>query len=178
MLGGALTYDQGVGAVRDGQIGGSLPGWADGQYAAWMRLALNEASLAADDVPVGAVVVDGSGEIIGRGHNVREVDGDPTGHAEIVALRAAGASLHTWRLSGCTLVVTLEPCVMCAGALIAARVDRVVFGAFDPKAGACGSVWDLPRDRSSLHQPEVVACVLEIECQTSLLEFFKGRRLG
>ncbi len=156
----------------------SLPGWADGRYAAWMRLALDEAALAADDVPVGAVVVDVLGHVIGRGHNVREADGDPTGHAEIVALRAAGASLHTWRLNGCTLVVTLEPCVMCAGALIAARVDRVVFGAFDPKAGACGSMWDLTRDRFSLHQPEVVAGVLEVECQTPLSDFFTGRRLG
>lgn len=163
-------------AVRDGQIGGSLPGWADGRYAAWMRLALNEASLAVDDVPVGAVVVDSTGEVVGRGHNVREADGDPTGHAEIVALREAGASLHTWRLSGCTLVVTLEPCVMCAGALIAARLDRVVFGAFDSKAGACGSVWDLARDRASLHRPEVVAGVAEQECAVMLSEFFDQRR--
>lgn len=141
-----------------------------------MQLALAEASLAADDVPVGAVVVDGSGAVIGRGHNVREDGVDPTGHAEIVALREAGASLHTWRLSSCTLVVTLEPCVMCAGALIAARVDRVVFGAFDAKAGACGSIWDLPRDRASLHQPEVVAGVAEQECAAMLSEFFDQRR--
>ncbi len=121
-------------------------------------------------------MVDGSGAVIGRGHNVREAGVDPTGHAEIVALREAGASLHSWRLSGCTLVVTLEPCVMCAGALIAARVDRVVFGAFDAKAGACGSIWDLPRDRASLHQPEVVAGVAEQECAAMLSEFFDQRR--
>ena len=129
-----------------------------------------------DDVPVGAVVLDASGQMIGRGHNVREAHGDPTGHAEIVALRAAGASLNTWRLSGCTLVVTLEPCVMCAGALIAARVDRVVFGAFDPKAGACGSVWDLARDRASLHRPEVVSGVAERVCALMLSQFFDRSR--
>ncbi len=163
-------------AARDGQSEGSLPGWSDGRYAAWMYLALAEASLAADDVPVGAVVVDGFGVVIGRGHNVREADVDPTGHAEIVALREAGASLHTWRLIGCTLVVTLEPCAMCAGALIAARVDRVVFGAFDAKAGACGSIWDLPRDRGSLHRPEVVAGIAEHDCALMLSKFFDQRR--
>ncbi|MGB3829410.1 MAG: nucleoside deaminase [Ornithinimicrobium sp.] len=149
-----------------------------------MRLALAEAAatttvtIGAADVPVGAVVVDADGEVIGGGHNVREAEDDPTGHAEIVALRAAGADRHTWRLDGCTLVVTLEPCAMCAGAAVLSRVDRVVFGAFDPKAGACGSVWDLTRDRTSLHRPEVVAGVLEQECQARLLEFFQARRLG
>lgn len=165
-------------AAAEERGGRSLPGWADGRYADWMRLALDEAARSGDDVPVGAVVIDAVGGVIGRGHNVREADHDPTGHAEIVALRAAGASLHTWRLSGCTLVVTLEPCVMCTGALIAARVERVVFGAFDAKAGACGSMWDLARDSNSLHKPEVVAGVLEGECQAPLLEFFKGHRLG
>ncbi|MGB3761901.1 MAG: nucleoside deaminase, partial [Ornithinimicrobium sp.] len=113
-----------------------------------MRLALVHAGGAAEsaDVPVGAVVVDVDGAVVGRGHNVREALDDPTGHAEIVALRAAGADRHTWRLAGCTLVVTLEPCVMCTGAAVLARVDRVVFGAFDPTAGACGSLWDLARD--------------------------------
>lgn len=159
-------------------VGAALPGWAGQGYDAWMRLALAQAASVADDVPVGAVVVDAEGVVIGRGHNVREADGDPTGHAEIVALRAAGASRHTWRLSGCTLVVTLEPCAMCAGAAVLSRVDRVVFGAFDLKAGACGSVWDLTRDRRALHRPEVVAGVLEHECQTQLVEFFKARRLG
>ncbi|MGC1208014.1 MAG: tRNA adenosine(34) deaminase TadA [Ornithinimicrobium sp.] len=145
-----------------------------------MRLAIEQASSAveSDDVPVGAVVVDSMGVVIGRGHNVREAAADPTGHAEILALREAGASAHTWRLAGCTLIVTLEPCAMCAGAAVLSRVDRVVFGAFDGKAGACGSVWDLTRDRSSLHRPEVVAGVLEQECQALLMEFFQARRLG
>ncbi len=129
-------------------------------------------------MPVGAIVVDEHGDVIGRGHNVRESAADPTGHAEVVALRSAGGSRHTWRLGGCTLVVTLEPCAMCAGASVLSRVDRVVFGAFDAKAGACGSVWDLTRDRNSLHRPEVVAGVLEQECKAQLLEFFKARRLG
>ncbi|MGB3257465.1 MAG: nucleoside deaminase [Ornithinimicrobium sp.] len=145
-----------------------------------MRLALAQAGLATGsaDVPVGAVVVDAEGVVVGRGHNVREALADPTGHAEVVALRAAGADRHTWRLAGCTLVATLEPCVMCTGAAVLARVDRVVFGAFDPKAGACGSLWDLARHRDSLHRPEVVGGVLERECQAQLLEFFRARRLG
>ncbi|MGB3186401.1 MAG: nucleoside deaminase [Ornithinimicrobium sp.] len=153
-----------------------------------MRLALSQANAASGgngddvagsaDVPVGAVVLDRTGEVMGVGHNVREADHDPTGHAEVVALRAAGESLHTWRLSGCTLVVTLEPCAMCAGAALLARVDRIVFGAFDAKAGACGSVWDLPRDRRALHRAEVVAGVLESQCQAVLSQFFAARRLG
>ncbi|MGB5952483.1 MAG: nucleoside deaminase [Ornithinimicrobium sp.] len=171
----------------------ALPGWAAQGYAAWMRRALSQASLVAPaedgpaaasdepagpvDVPVGAVVIDALGEVIGQGHNIREAGDDPTGHAEIVALRGAGERLHTWRLSGCTLVVTLEPCAMCAGAALLGRVDRIVFGAFDAKAGACGSVWDLPRDRRSLHWAEVVAGVLESDCQAQLSEFFAARRL-
>ena len=111
------------------------------------------------DVPVGAVVVDATGAIVGRGHNVREATGDPTGHAEIVALRAAAAARGEWRLDGCTLVVTLEPCTMCAGALVLARVPRLVFGAYDPKAGAVGSLWDVVRDRRLNHRPEVVSGV-------------------
>lgn len=162
-----------------------LPGWAAQGYDAWMRAALQQAGAANDpkegsaseDVPVGALVIDDAGEVIGSGHNVREALGDPAGHAEIVALRGAGERLRTWRLSGCTLVVTLEPCAMCAGAALLARVDRIVFGAFDAKAGACGSVWDLPRDRASLHRPEVVAGVLEPDCQAVLAEFFATRRL-
>jgi len=144
-----------------------------------MRRALAQGarSASSSDVPVGAVVVDGAGEPIGLGQNVRERDGDPTGHAEMLALRQAGAARSAWRLDGCTLVVTLEPCVMCAGAAVASRVDRLVFGAFDAKAGACGSVWDLPRDRASLHHPEVVAGVLEAECAAMLTEFFHPRRL-
>jgi tRNA(adenine34) deaminase len=144
-----------------------------------MREAMREAGPGAGggDVPVGAVVVDERGEVVGRGHNVREGEHDPIGHAEMVALREAGAARQSWRLDGCTLVVTLEPCAMCAGAAVAARLDRVVFGAFDPKAGACGSVWDLPRDRASLHRPEIVAGVLEAECAAALSEFFRSRRL-
>lgn len=152
--------------------------WAPDRYAAWMRLALAEAGRVAGsgDVPIGAVVVDADGELVGRGRNVREALADPTGHAEVVALREAGAARHTWRLAGCTLVVTLEPCAMCAGAAVLSRVDRVVFGAWDPKAGACGSVWDLPRDRRALHRAEVVGGVLEQECAELLLGFFGERR--
>ncbi len=144
-----------------------------------MRAALEVAAGAhgSGDVPVGAVVVDAEGVQLSRGHNVREALADPTGHAEIVALRAAGAARGEWRLSGCSLVVTLEPCAMCAGAAVLARVDRIVFGAFDPKAGACGSVWDLPRDRRALHTPEVVAGVLERSCSQLVAQFFTAHRL-
>jgi tRNA(adenine34) deaminase len=143
-----------------------------------MRAAIAEAEAAGqgNDVPVGAVVVDGSGTIIGRGHNVREVTHDPTGHAELVALREAAAARGTWRLDGCTLVVTLEPCTMCAGALVLARVDRLVFGAPDPKAGAVGSLWDVVRDRRLNHRPEVVPGVLATECADLLRDFFRSRR--
>lgn len=131
---------------------------------------------ASGDVPVGALVVSSSGEVLGRGWNVREANGDPTGHAEIVALREAAATLGTWRLEACTLVVTLEPCPMCAGALVLARIGRVVFGAWDPKAGACGSVWDLPRDRHVNHRVEVVGGVEGQACAAALLDFFAGQR--
>jgi tRNA(adenine34) deaminase len=132
----------------------------------------------AGDVPVGALLVDEAGEVLGSGRNVREERADPTGHAEVLALREAGGALGRWRLEGCSLVVTLEPCVMCTGAAVLARVERIVFGAFDPKAGACGSVWDLARDRRANHRPEVVAGVLEKECGRLLLDFFGPRRLG
>jgi tRNA(adenine34) deaminase len=147
-------------------------------YDAWMRAAIAEAGAAEHgaDVPVGAVVVDATGAIVGRGHNVREATGDPTGHAEIVALRAAAAAGGEWRLDGCTLVVTLEPCTMCAGALVLARVARLVFGAFDPKAGAVGSLWDVVRDRRLNHRPEVVSGVLAEECAELLSDFFRSRR--
>ncbi|MDR1635234.1 MAG: tRNA adenosine(34) deaminase TadA [Bifidobacteriaceae bacterium] len=144
-----------------------------------MRQAL---ALAADaarssaDVPVGAVVLASDGSVVAAGANRRERDHDPTAHAEIVVLRAASAALGNWRLDGCTLVVTLEPCAMCAGAAIAARVERVVFGAWDPKAGACGSVWDLPRDRASLHRPQVIGGVLADESAALLESFFASRR--
>ncbi len=148
------------------------------QFGPWLgrALALAARSLATEDVPVGALVIDQNGGSLGDGWNVREAGGDPTGHAEIVALRAAAQTRGSWRLDGCTLVVTLEPCVMCAGALLLARVDRLVFGAWDEKAGACGSVWDLVRDRRAPHRVEVVGGVREQECAALLREFFEIRR--
>jgi tRNA(adenine34) deaminase len=150
----------------------------DHAYDEAMRAALAEArrSLESGDVPVGAVVLDATGEVIGRGHNIRERDGDPTGHAELVAVRAAAAAVGEWRLAGCTLVVTLEPCTMCAGAIVLARLDRLVFGAFDPKAGAVGSLWDVVRDRRLNHRPEVVGGVRAEECAALLEQFFAARR--
>lgn len=130
----------------------------------------------AGDVPIGAVVLDASGAVIATAHNEREAHADPTGHAEVLALRRAGAVLGTWQLTGCTLAVTLEPCTMCAGALVLSRVARVVFGAWDPKAGAAGSVWDSLRDRRINHRPEVVGGVRADECAALLAEFFAGRR--
>jgi tRNA(adenine34) deaminase len=143
-----------------------------------MRLALEQAALAGahEDVPVGAVVLGPEGRVLGVGHNDREGSGDPTAHAEVLALRAAAAAHGQWRLSGCTLLVTLEPCTMCAGAIVLSRVDRVVFGADDPKAGAAGSLFDLLRDRRLNHRPEVVRGVLEQECAQVLRTFFEGRR--
>jgi tRNA(adenine34) deaminase len=143
-----------------------------------MRAAVEEAKAAGsgEDVPVGAIVVDASGAVVGRGHNVREATGDPTGHAEVVALRAAASARGEWRLDGCTLVVTLEPCTMCAGALVLARVDRLVFGSYDPRAGAVGSLWDVVRDRRLNHRPEVVPGVLAAECSELLTGFFESRR--
>lgn len=153
---------------------------ADARFGAAMRDALAEARRASEagEVPVGAVVLDGAGAVIGRGHNDRERSADPTGHAEIIAMRAAAAALGAWRLSGCTLVVTLEPCTMCAGAAVQARVDRLVYGAVDLKAGAVGSLWDVVRDRRLNHRPEVVAGVLAEECGALLSEFFAHRRVG
>ncbi len=139
-------------------------------------LVLAEQAAAAGDVPVGAVVLDADGTVVGTGRNDREGSGDPTAHAEVLALRAAAATLGRWRLGGCTLVVTLEPCTMCAGALVLARVDRVVYGAADPKAGAAGSLWDVVRDRRLNHRPEVLPGVLADECGDVLLTFFEGRR--
>jgi len=143
-----------------------------------MRRALSLAQRAADagDVPVGAVVVDASGEVVGEGWNLREARQDPTAHAEVVALRAAAHRLGSWRLSGCTLVVTMEPCPMCAGATMLARVERIVLGAWDPKLGACGSVWDVVRDRRSTHRAEVVGGVLEQECAEVVRRFFATHR--
>ncbi|HET6560676.1 MAG TPA: tRNA adenosine(34) deaminase TadA [Marmoricola sp.] len=145
-----------------------------------MRLALEEARVALDsgDVPVGAVVLDEDGTVVGRGRNRREADQDPTAHAEVVALRSAASVRGSWRLEGCTLLVTLEPCTMCAGAIGLARVSRLVFGAFDDKAGAVGSLWDVLRDRRLNHRPEVVAGVLADESAALLLDFFAARRGG
>lgn len=143
-----------------------------------MRAALKlaESALATGDVPVGAVVLDPVGEVIGEGMNRREADHDPTAHAEVVAMREAATRLGNWRLDGCTLVVTLEPCAMCAGALVGARIQRLVFGAFDPKAGAVASLWDLARDRRLNHQPEVISEVLAEESSSILKDFFAGQR--
>ncbi len=156
-----------------------MPGPAS-EYDAVMRTAIEEArcALESGDVPIGAVVLDAAGSVIGIGHNVRERDGDPTGHAELVAVRRAAEAVGGWRLSGCTLVVTLEPCTMCAGAIVLARLDRLVFGAFDPKAGAVGSLWDVVRDRRLNHRPEVVGGVLAEECSALLDDFFGHQRLG
>jgi tRNA(adenine34) deaminase len=147
-------------------------------YVEPMRLAIDEAQAAqvTGDVPIGAVVVGPAGDVIGRGRNARETEGDPTAHAEILALRAASAAVGSWRLDGCTLVVTLEPCAMCAGAAVLARVARLVYGTADPKGGAVGSLWDLVRDRRLNHRPEVVSDVLADECAAILREFFDAQR--
>ncbi|WP_144786103.1 tRNA adenosine(34) deaminase TadA [Microbacterium sp. BH-3-3-3] len=143
-----------------------------------MRRALDLADAAAadGDVPVGAVVVDAAGEVIGEGRNLREVTGDPTAHAEVVALREAARRLGTWHLAECTLVVTLEPCVMCAGAILQARIERVVFGSWDAKAGAAGSLYDVLRDRRLPHRVEVVGGVEEERASDRLRAFFEDRR--
>ncbi|WP_235522265.1 nucleoside deaminase [Cellulomonas sp. Root137] len=146
---------------------------------AWaMGLALDEARRAVltGDVPVGAVVLGPTGDVVGRGRNVREARADPTGHAEILALRAASETLGRWRLDDCTLVVTLEPCLMCAGATVLARIPRLVLGAWDPKAGACGSQWDVVRDRRLNHRVEVVGGVRAEECGLLLQRFFEAQR--
>ena len=139
-------------------------------------LALAVAAGEAGDVPVGAVVTDASGTVIGEGRNLREVEHDPTAHAEVVALREAAAARDSWNLEGCTLVVTLEPCVMCAGAVLQSRVSRLVFGAWDDKAGAVGSVYDVVRDRRLPHRAEVIAGVREDEASALLRGFFGERR--
>ena len=148
------------------------------QLSGWMDLALSEAALTAGsgDVPIGAVVLDADGQVIGTGRNRREECGDPTAHAEVLALREAAAQRGEWRLEGCTLVVTLEPCAMCAGAIVLARVPTVVFGAWDPKAGACGSVFDIVRDPRLNHWVEVTGGVRESECAALLREFFRTHR--
>lgn len=133
-------------------------------------------ALSSGDVPIGAVVVDPAGRELAAACNAREALGDPTAHAEVLALRAAAAVVGEWRLEGCTLAVTVEPCTMCAGAIGLARVSRVVFGAWEPRTGAVGSLWDVLRDRRLNHRPEVVGGVLEAECAQLLESFFAGHR--
>jgi tRNA(adenine34) deaminase len=143
----------------------------------WMRLAIREAELALehDDVPVGAVVAGGD-ELLGAGHNERERRQDPTAHAEVLALRAAAARLGSWRILGATLYVTLEPCAMCAGAIVLSRIPRVVYGAPDPKAGAAGSVLDVLAEPRFNHRPELLGGLLREECAAPLVAFFAARR--
>jgi tRNA(adenine34) deaminase len=147
-------------------------------YQNLMQQALALANQAAtfDDVPVGALVVNDQGEIIGMGENLREKNNDPTAHAEIVAIKNAAQKIVNWRLDDLTMVVTLEPCAMCAGAIVQTRMKRLVFGAFDEKAGAVGSVWDVVRDTRALTKIEVISGVLEKECAQVLTNFFKGKR--
>src|SRR5215468_8806189 len=141
-----------------------------------MRRAIAVAGGGGVDVPVGAVVIGRDGTELATGRNVREENGDPTGHAEIVALRRAAEALGGWRLDGCTLVVTLEPCTMCAGALVLARIATLVFGAWEPKTGAVGSLWDVVRDPRLNHRPQVYTGVLGDECAAMMREFFRGYR--
>jgi tRNA(adenine34) deaminase len=143
-----------------------------------MQQAISLAKATADngDVPVGAVVVNESGEVLGTGHNLRQVNNDPTAHAEIVAMRIAASKLNNWRMDDLTMIVTLEPCAMCAGAISQSRFKRVVFGAWDEKAGAVGSVWDVIRDPRSLNKVEVITGVLEKDCALLLSDFFEKKR--
>ena len=145
-------------------------------YEELMRQAIAEAADSGEDVPVGALILSAEGEVIARGHNEREADSDPTAHAEIVAIRRAAAERKDWRLEDCTLVVTLEPCVMCAGAIVAARIGRVVFGAWDARVGASGSLYDVIRDARLGAPAEVIGGVLEAECSAQLRTFFEARR--
>lgn len=137
-----------------------------------------ETTNASADVPVGAVLLNGVGEVVATGSNERELENDPSAHAEIVAIRKAAKDLGSWRLDDHTLVVTLEPCAMCAGAIVQSRIPRVVFGAWDEKAGAVGSVWDILRDPRTLNKPEVVSGVLAAECAQLLQSFFQSQRKG
>ena len=142
-----------------------------------MRLALDVARIAPQtgDIPVGAIVINSDGVVVGKGFNEREANNDPTAHAEVVAIRNAATRLQKSRLDGCTLIVTLEPCAMCAGAIAQSRISKVIFGAWDEKAGAVGSVWDVLRDPRSIFKVEVAAGVLEKECAELLTDFFKGK---
>lgn len=143
-----------------------------------MRQAIDQGRRAAGhgDVPIGAVLLDADGEVVATGHNERELTGDPTAHAEVLALRRGAVEAGEWRLERHTLVVTLEPCTMCAGAIVAARVGRLVFGAFDPKAGAVASLFDVVRDPRLNHRPEVVSGILEEECGRPIRDFFEAQR--
>lgn len=145
-------------------------------YEELMRQAIAEAADSGDDVPVGALILSADGEVIARGHNEREADSDPTAHAEIVAIRRAAVDRKDWRLEDCTLLVTLEPCVMCAGAIVAARIGRVVFGTWDARVGASGSLYDVIRDARLGAPAEVIGGVLEAECSAQLRTFFEARR--
>lgn len=142
----------------------------------FMHLSLEQAKLAGDEVPVGAVLVDQAGQVVASGHNLREQKNDPTSHAEIEVIRVAAAALGDWRLDNCTLFVTLEPCVMCAGAIVAARIPRVVFGAWDEKVGAAGSAYDILRDARLGNPVEVIPGVLEDQCSQVLKDFFEAKR--
>jgi tRNA(adenine34) deaminase len=148
------------------------------EHEAWMREAIAEARSAwqAGDVPVGCVIIDNAGQVIARGRNRREVDHDPTAHAEVVAMREAASVVGSWRLVDCTLVVTLEPCAMCAGAIVSARVPTVVYGCPDPKAGAAGSVMNLLDHPKLNHRPRVVSGVLSDDCAAMLRSFFRAQR--
>ena len=139
-------------------------------------IALAKDAAAHDDVPVGALVVNEQGEILGSGHNLREESNDPSAHAEIVAMRNAASKISNWRMDDLTIIVTLEPCAMCAGAISQSRFKRLVFGAWDEKAGAVGSVWDVIRDQRSLNKVEVVSGVLEKKCSEILTNFFEEKR--
>lgn len=141
-----------------------------------MEIALAEAAKSGNDVPVGAIIIDSDGNQIANAHNNREVTNDPTGHAELIAIREAAALLKDWRLTGCTLVVTLEPCVMCAGAIVAARIPKVVFGAWDDRVGASGSLYDLLRDSRLGNPVEVIGGVLEDQAAAQLKQFFADKR--
>jgi tRNA(adenine34) deaminase len=145
-------------------------------YEELIRAAIAEAAQSGDDVPVGALIVSADGEVLALGHNEREADSDPTAHAEIVAIRRAAKLRKDWRLEDCTLVVTLEPCVMCAGAIVAARIGRVVFGAWDARVGASGSLYDITRDARLGAPVEVIGGVLEAECSAQLRAFFEAKR--
>jgi tRNA(adenine34) deaminase len=146
-------------------------------FESLMQQAISLAKDAADngDVPVGALVVNEAGEVLGTGHNLRQVNNDPTAHAEIVAMRIAASKLNNWRMDDLTMIITLEPCAMCAGAISQSRFKRVVFGAWDEKAGAVGSVWDVLRDPRSIFKVEVTAGILEAECAELLKEFFSDK---